>query len=54
LVQTLVFPTICVAAIRLVLRNERFGLATLLAAMPTLLHVALVIGFTISVSIKGF
>ena len=48
-----VLPAIGVAAI-LLARRERFGLATLLVALPTFAHWAGVIAFAIGVMIYGF
>jgi hypothetical protein len=54
LVQFFVFPVLCLAAIRLALRNQRLGLATLMAAVPTLAAVVSVITFGVAVAIYGF
>jgi hypothetical protein len=47
-------PLIALAALYLVRRNERLGLATLLIALPTILFWLGVLAFGISVMIYGF
>ena len=48
------FPLMAVCAIAYAARNQRFGLATALAALPTLLQWLGVVVFAISIMIYGF
>jgi hypothetical protein len=52
--QFFVLPLIALCALVLAWRNERLGLAALLAVVPTLLGMAMVVAFAISVMIYGF
>ncbi len=54
LFQFAVLPLIAVMAIVLAARSERLGLATLLAVLPTVLGIAMVAAFTLTVMIYGF
>lgn len=52
--QMVAYPLLAVAAAILAWRNERLGLAAILASLPTVLGVLAIVAFGIGVAITGF